>query len=384
MIEISKKVVSENISSGNLTSPFSMKLISKQEYCAELRKYLHEECFKLDKRQLLHYFLCILLYIIGIWSVLNLHFFPIKLLLSILLGVILSSLTFLLHDLFHGSIVKSKPICHLIGLSIGIFNLFVPFFWQRLHSFHHATTGSVEDPDRSYILKELPKNVLEKFAYKTRISNEAFHPLLSLIVMSTGFFWYFLNTMFYGLIANKVAIRTENKYEKIQELFKKKSDKLVVFLQLSFIFCFQLFLFFIVSNSNLLTYVLISIIPILISHFVAMSYIHTNHFLSPLTGEIDDPLINSLSLKNSKLVDWLFSNFSHHVEHHLFPSVSSLHYPKVRKLLLKLYPERFQLLPMIDVIKLLFKTPRIYDGYFSLVTSDRKQKVNCLMPRPEN
>jgi fatty acid desaturase len=112
-----------------------------------------------------------------------------------------------------------------------------------------------------------------------------------------------------------------------------------------------------------------------------MSYIHTNHFLSPLTGELDDPLINSLSLKNPKLVDMIFSNFSHHVEHHLFPSMSTVHYPKVRKLLLKLYPERFQLLPMMDAIKLLFKTPRIYEKYVYLVTTDGKQRLSCLMPK---
>ena len=111
-----------------------------------------------------------------------------------------------------------------------------------------------------------------------------------------------------------------------------------------------------------------------------MSYIHTNHFLSPLTGEIDDPLVNSLSLQNSWLTDKVFLNFSHHVEHHLFPAMSSRHYPEVRKLLKKLYPNRFQLIPMIDAIKLLFHTPRIYGGYTYLVTSDGLKKSKCLMP----
>ena len=111
-----------------------------------------------------------------------------------------------------------------------------------------------------------------------------------------------------------------------------------------------------------------------------MAYIHTNHFLSPLTGEIDDPLVNSLSLKNSWLVDKIFSNFSHHVEHHLFPAMGSYHYPKVRKLLLKLYPERYKLIPMVDAIKMLLQTPRIYGDYTHLVSLDGTKKTDCLMP----
>lgn len=374
-------LTNKKISSESLASASSIKLIPKQEYCSELRKYLPEECFKPDKKALLHYLLFIVLYVIGVWSILSLPYFPLKIFPSIVVGIIISSLTFIFHDLFHGSIVRSKPVCHLIGLSIGSLNLIVPFFWQRLHSFHHATTGDIEDPDRSYISEESPKGIIDKFAYRTRISNEAFHPILSLIVMSTGFFWYLYNTMFYGLVANKLGIKIAKKYERIQDLFKKKSDQLIVFLELFFMLCFQLFLFFVISKANILTYLLVSIIPILITHFVTMSYIHTNHFLSPLTGEVDDPLINSLSLKNSKFVDMIFSNFSHHVEHHLFPSMSTVHYPKVRKLLLRLYPERFQLLPMVDAIKLLFKTPRIYKEYVYLVTTDGKHKFNCLMPR---
>ena len=147
------------------------------------------------------------------------------------------------------------------------------------------------------------------------------------------------------------------------------------------IFSFQGFLFTVVAGGNLLNYFLISLLPVLIAHFTTMLYIHTNHFLSPLTNEIDDPLVNSLSLKNSWLVDKIFSNFSHHVEHHLFPAMGSSHYPKVRKLLLDLYPNRFQLIPMIDAVKLLCTTPRIYNNNNQLVNYDDSKKFNCLLPK---
>ena len=356
-----------------------LKLISKIEYRSVLREYLPEECFKPDTKHVLHYLFCMGIYLGSIYSIVNLHFLPLKILISVIMGITLTSLTFFLHDLFHGSIIKSKPLEYLTGLSIGIFNLFAPLFWQRVHNFHHARTGNVDDPDRSYILTENPGNFIEKFAYKMRLSEEAFHPFVSLLFMSTGFFVYFFSTMFYGFFAKKISIKEDLKYRRIQTLFKNK-EKLIVLGELILIFSFQTFLFTVISGGNLITYFLISLLPVLISHFIAMSYIHTNHFLSPLTGEIDDPLLNSLSLKNSKIVDKIFSNFSHHVEHHLFPAMGSFHYPKVRRLLLKMYPERYQLIPMIDAIKLLLKTPRIYGDYTHLMTSDGKKKIKCLLP----
>lgn len=357
-----------------------IELIPKNEYRSILRKQLPSECFKPDIKHTFHYLACMAVYLLGIYSILNLQFLPLKILISIVMGVALGALTFVLHDLFHGSIIKSKLMTYLVGLSIGLFNLFAPLFWQRVHNLHHARTGDLDDPDRSYVLSEKPKNMFEVFSYKMRISDESYHPVLSLIFISTGFFWYFLNTMFYGLIGKAASIEGDKKYKRIQELFKKNTDRLFVMFELLVIFTFQVFLFTFIAKGSFLTYFLISVLPVGISHFIAMLYIHTNHFLSPLTGETDDPLINSLSIKNSWLTDKIFSNFSHHVEHHLFPAMGSVHYPKVRKLLLDLYPNRFQLIPMLDTVKLLFKTPRIYEDYTYLVTSNGKNKVQCLLP----
>ncbi len=357
-----------------------LNLIPKNEYRTVLSKLLPEECFTPDIKHVLHYLLCMTVYLTGILSIVNISFLPLKIVISVIMGITLTGLTFFLHDLFHGSIIKSNIVAYFTGLSIGIFNLFAPIFWKRVHNFHHARTGTIDDPDRSYILHEKPTNAVEKFVYSMRISDEAIHPFISMLFMSLGFFFYFFNNMFYGLVANRASIKEDKKYQRVQELFKKKGDRLFVLGELVLIFSFQAFLFVYICNHSFLNYFLVSLMPVGIAHIIAMSYIHTNHFLSPLTGEIDDPLVNSLSLKNSWLVDKIFSNFSHHVEHHLFPAMGSYHYPKIRKLLLKLYPERYKLIPMIDAMKMLFKTPRIYGDYTHLVSSDGTRKVDCLLP----
>ena len=364
----------------NLDLNRELKLISKNEYRSVLRKYLSIEDFSPDKKELLHYFIFMLVYLFGIYSVANLPLFlPIKIVVSIFMGISLASLTFFMHDLMHGAVIESKRITHFIGLSIGLLNFFPPLFWQRIHNFHHARAGNVDDPDRIYIWTEKPKNVFEKFIYNLRVSRDSYNTFLSLIGMSLGFFWYF-STMLYALLQRKTSFKETSQYQGINKLFKVK-DTLIVFGELLLILSFQGFLFAVIAKYNFLTYFLISFLPVLIAHFTTMLYIHTNHFLSPLTMAVDDPLINSLSLKNSWLVDKMFSNFSHHVEHHLFPAMSSSHYPKVRKLLLDLYPDRFQLIPMLDAIKLLCITPRIYGDNTHLVTCDNSKQFTCLLPK---
>ncbi|MEI7951707.1 MAG: fatty acid desaturase, partial [Synechococcaceae cyanobacterium ELA182] len=91
----------------------------------------------------------------------------------------------------------------------------------------------------------------------------------------------------------------------------------------------------------------------------AMAYIYTNHFLSPLT-EVNDPLLNTLSLKVPRWLDALHLNFSHHVEHHIFPGLNTDYYPMVRRLLIDRYGDRYKQLPAARAWQLLMATPRYY------------------------
>ena len=360
----------------NLNSNKELKLISKNEYRSILRKHLSGEDFNPDTKELLRYFIFMFICLFGIYSLIHLQLLPVKILVSIIVGISLAALTFFMHDLMHGAVIRSKKITYLIGLSIGLFNFFAPLFWQRTHNFHHARAGNVDDPDRMYVWTEKPRNAFEKFVYGLRISKNSYNTFFSLISMSFGFFWYF-STMFYALLQKNPK---GSQYQGINKLFKVK-EVFIVFGELFLIFSFQGFLFTVLAGGDFLNYFLISLLPVLIAHFTTMLYIHTNHFLSPLTIEIDDPLVNSLSLKNSWFVDKVFSNFSHHVEHHLFPAMGSSHYPKIRKLLLDLYPNRFQLIPMFDAVKLLCTTPRIYSDNTHLVNYNGKEKFNCLLPK---
>ena len=62
--------------------------------------------------------------------------------------------------------------------------------------------------------------------------------------------------------------------------------------------------------------------------------------------EANDPLENSLSVTVPRWLDRFTLQFGLHVEHHLFPSVSGRHAPRIRELLRAHWPGRYRELPL--------------------------------------
>ena len=107
-------------------------------------------------------------------------------------------------------------------------------------------------------------------------------------------------------------------------------------------------------------------IPFAIMNYMLMSYISTNHNISPLT-KTNDPLVNSLSVTNHPILEAMHFNFGYHVEHHLFPTMSPKRAKEVNKLLKEKYPEKFKQMPKSTAMGILYKTPRIYKNANELI-----------------
>lgn len=101
------------------------------------------------------------------------------------------------------------------------------------------------------------------------------------------------------------------------------------------------------------------VLPLLAANVVVTAYILTNHSLSPMS-DVNDPLLNSLSVTTPQLITWMHLNFGLHVEHHLFPSMSSAHAALVRAELLSRWPDRYQSMPLLTALRCLAMTGRIY------------------------
>jgi len=122
------------------------------------------------------------------------------------------------------------------------------------------------------------------------------------------------------------------------------------------------------------------VIPMMVANIFVMSFILTNHSLSPFIP-INDPLITGLSVTVPKFVDRITLNFGFHTEHHLFPAMSSRHAHLIRKLCIEHWPERYQSMPLVTALFELNRTARVYKDAVTLYDPDTMQSWPAILPR---
>ena len=82
----------------------------------------------------------------------------------------------------------------------------------------------------------------------------------------------------------------------------------------------------------------------------------------------------------NKLISWLVGGLNFQIEHHLFPSVSSRHARKVRDLVTARWPERYQSMPLVEALRRLHRTARVYKDATTLVAPLTGREYPTLLP----
>jgi len=82
-----------------------------------------------------------------------------------------------------------------------------------------------------------------------------------------------------------------------------------------------------------------------------------------------------MSVTTYRWLDRLHFNFSHHVEHHLLPSMNTSYAPLAREVLQRLAGARYLAPRHWQTLILLFRTPRVQDGQRALVDPRRHLQV---------
>lgn len=116
------------------------------------------------------------------------------------------------------------------------------------------------------------------------------------------------------------------------------------------------------------------VVPLIVANTVVQSYIMTNHFLRPMAVS-NNPLDNSMSVLKPAWLDALQFRFSHHVEHHFFPTMPSHRAPRVRAWLKQHVPNRFVCPPHWRAVKLLYSTPRVYADAVTLIDLEHPERT---------
>ncbi|MDM7952416.1 MAG: fatty acid desaturase [Cyanobium sp. CZS 25K] len=332
-------------------------LIAQPDYARQLRPLLPASAFAPDRSTLTVLGLNVSILMLG-WAMarqLNIsHWQGLILFLpfALVMGNAVVVLLFGTHDLMHSKAIRQPQLRRVVEL-LGLALLWMPpTLWKAVHNReHHGKTNSEQDPDRNYTFNQ-PQS------WGKRIQN------LFVPSVEVQPFWLYLGmTSAWGVHAfrNLTSVLLFNNGSTRYPVFSfqvSAKERRQIAIELAAVVMIHLAIIGLVGLRPvplLLGYFL----PIWIGYSIVIAYIYTNHMACQIT-DINDPLINSISLKMPGIFDTLHFNFSYHTEHHIFPGMNPDYYPHVRALLLEHYPKRFNLLGARQAWQLLMQTPRHY------------------------
>jgi fatty acid desaturase len=280
-------------------------------------------------------------------------------LLSLVIGVAFAGLTFIGHEALHGSVVRGRLRQQLIGF-VGFLPFAVsPTLWTAWHNrAHHAHTNLDDDPDAYPTLERYRAQRGARFAVDAfSLGGRRWRGALSLILGFT------VQSTHQLLSARRTGTLTRSQHRSAigQTLlgvsFWATVAALVGFVPFLFVF----------------------VVPLLIANVCVMAFILTNHGLSPRL-EVNDPLLSGLSVTAPRWIEQVTLGFGYHVEHHLFPAVSSRHARAVRDLVRQHWPERYQAMPLTAALRALHCTGRVYKDAVTLHDPRTGGEFPTLMP----
>jgi fatty acid desaturase len=283
---------------------------------------------------------------------------PVVPVVSIALGVVYACMTFVVHELLHGGVVRNKLVQHVAGWFGFVPFTLSPRLWMAWHnSIHHGNTNLDNDPDRFATLEQ----------YQTRGTTRIAIDYFSM----GGRRWRGVLTLLLGFTGQStVQLITAH-------TFLSRREHLLVLLETALSIAVWVTIGILVGP---LAFVFVFVIPLLVANTCVMAFILTNHNLSPLVS-VNDPLVNGLSVTVPRVVDWITLGFGFHVEHHLFPAMSSRHAPVVRALVLARWPERYQSMSLAAALSTLHNTARVYKDPTTLYDPKTGATFPVLLPR---
>lgn len=350
-------------------------LIPQSEYAKKLRPLLPPEAFQVDfSKLIILLFINITILILG-WGIAqhlyewSVYWLWLYLPLAIIMGNSITVLLFTSHDLMHGGTKINPRFMYLISVLGTVVAWMPPTLWKTLHNReHHNNTNSLKDPDRNF-LYEQPNNLGKWVHHQLAPSNEI-NSFMVIVGLCTVWSLYTFRNIAAVLFFNNDQV------EFVPASFTMSDKKrLIIALEFLLIISLQGLIIFYVGLHPV-NLILGYFLPMALGHAGAMFYIFTQHLGCPMT-DVNDPLINTISMRLHPLIDVLHLNFSYHTEHHIFPSFNSDYYPQVQELLQTHYPNRMNLVTGKEAWQALLASPRHYKDDNTLTDYAGNTAVPC-------
>lgn len=282
-------------------------------------------------------------------------------LLSIVIGISLSGMVFLGHETMHGQIVKGRTAIKILGFITLVPFTLSPTLWTGWHNrVHHNHCGKAGvDPDM------YPTMIEYETQRGARIMADHFglgrRRLISLLSLAVGFTGQ-SQQMLWG--AQRLNILSPGLHRRAILEFAMG------------VALWATVAYFV----GLVPFLFIYVLPLVVANMVVMGFILTNHNLNPRVT-VNDPLATGLSVTAPRIVEWITLRFGFHVEHHVFPAMSSRYAHLVREQLIARWPERYHTMSLVAALGRLHATARVYKDDTTLIDPKTGHEYPTLMPR---
>jgi len=280
---------------------------------------------------------------------------------SLVLGASFAGLTFLGHETLHGAVVRGRLGRRLVGSICFLPFMIAPRLWIAWHNrVHHGNTNRAGvDPDAYPTLEQYNESpALRIVTDHLGPGGQRLNGILSLLI---GF----------SIQSGHMLLRAQ-----AHGILPARQQR-VALLESGLAAAFWISLAVVVGWP---TFLFAYVLPMCVANAIVMGFILTNHSLSPLT-EVNDPLLNSLSVTLPRWLEWLTLHFGFHVEHHLFPWMSARHGRVVRALIVARWPERYQSMTIGRALLSLHRTGRVYKNARTLADMRGGKEWATLLPR---
>jgi len=250
--------------------------------------------------------------------------------LTFIMGVGVAGIGFSVsHDALHGAYSSNNKVNTALGLTFDLMGA-NGYLWKITHNVIHHTYTNIQGIDEDLEVSPL-----------LRLSPESDHKPIHRFQHLYGFATYSLSTLFWVFVKDYKYLLQKNlgPYENIKH--PKGEVALMIFMKLIY-YTYMIVLPLIFLNVTWWQFV----IGFLTIHLVAGTILgvifqlahvveDTEHFTNKHTSVMEDAwLIHEMKTtanfgRNNKLLCWYVGGLNFQIEHHLFPKVCSIHYPKI-------------------------------------------------------
>lgn len=325
-----------------------MTLNPVSHYAREIKPLLAAGTFDPVPVRLLWLALHVPVVVLGIWAIAAGGFaWPVQALISIPIGLAFAGLAFVAHEALHGAMVRTAWARRLVG-GIGFLPFLIsPRHWVAWHNrLHHGNTMVPGvDPDSYPTLAQYRARLATRLVDRVSLGGRRMLGSVSLAI---------------GLVVQSFEVLLSSGPR--AGYLSPRQHRLALLETAAAVAVWVGVAAWLGLGALLFGWLL----PLAIGGAVVMAHILTNHCLSSQT-EVNDPLVNSLSVTVPRWFSTYTLQFGLHVEHHMFPAVSGRHAPRIRELIQERWPESYRSLPLGGALRRLYVTGRVYKDAATLI-----------------